>query len=74
MPKKYFAYHVDLQGVALASYELKGADDTAAVSETRSLLRFHPSLEIWQGARLVARVKREDSSQRLVATAARENN
>jgi len=49
MLTKYFAYHVDLHGVALASYELQGSDDPAAVSEARSFLRFHPSLEIWQG-------------------------
>jgi len=34
MPKSYFAYYVDLHGAALASYELKGGDDTAALSET----------------------------------------
>lgn len=59
MPAKYFAYHVDLQGVALASYELRGIDNSVAVSEARSMLKFHPSIEIWQGARFVARVKLE---------------
>jgi hypothetical protein len=61
MPANYYAYHVDLHGVALASYELQGADDSVAVSEARSLLRFHPSLEVWQGARFVARLKLEQS-------------
>jgi hypothetical protein len=61
---KYFAYHVDLHGVALASYELQGADDSVAVSEALSLLRFHSSLELWQGARFVARLKREHTGQR----------
>jgi hypothetical protein len=64
MLTKYFAYHVDLQGVALASYELQGADDAAAVSEARSFLKFHPTLEIWQGARFIARLNSEQSSQR----------
>jgi hypothetical protein len=59
MPAKYFAYHVDLHGVALASYELRGIEDAAAVSEARSLLGLHPSLEVWQGARFVARLKVE---------------
>jgi hypothetical protein len=62
MLTKYFAYHVDLHGVALASYELQGSDDPAAVSEARSFLRFHPSLEIWQGARFIARLKQEEQS------------
>jgi hypothetical protein len=32
---RYFAYHVDLQGVALASYELQATEDTHAVSGQR---------------------------------------
>ena len=53
---RYVAYHVDLQGVALASYELKATEDATAVSEARHLLKLHPSLEIWYGARFVARM------------------
>jgi hypothetical protein len=53
---RYFAYHVDLQGVALASYELKETEDAPAISEARHLLKLHPSLEIWYGARFVARM------------------
>jgi hypothetical protein len=53
---KYFAYHVDLRGVSVASYELRATEDDAAVSEARHLLRLHSSLEIWQGARFVVRL------------------
>jgi hypothetical protein len=62
MPKSYFAYYVNLHGVALASYELEGGDDSAAVSAARSLLRLHPTLEIWQGARFIARLRRENEA------------
>ena len=54
---RYFAYHVDLQGVARASYELKAADDATALSEAKHLLKLHPSLEIWRAARFVVRLK-----------------
>jgi hypothetical protein len=56
MSTKYRAYHVNLQGIALSSYELKATDDDAALSEARCLLRLHASLEIWSGARWVARI------------------
>ncbi len=56
----YFAYHVDLSGVARASYELKADDDEGARSEAEHLLKLHPSLEVWQGARWVARLVREE--------------
>jgi hypothetical protein len=52
---KYFAYHVSLQGAAKTSYELQAADDEAAKVETTYFLKFHPSIEVWQGARCVAR-------------------
>lgn len=53
---KYFAYHVDVDGKARASYELKAPDDGAALSEARHFLNFHPSIEVWQGARYVGRM------------------
>jgi hypothetical protein len=59
-PTQYFAYHVDLSGVALASYQLRAADDEGAASEARWLLKLHPSLEVWQGARFVVRLVREE--------------
>jgi hypothetical protein len=64
MAQRYFAYHVDAHGVARASYELHGIEDATAVSHARYFLRFHSSLEIWQGARSVARLSREELEQR----------
>ncbi|HWI68551.1 MAG TPA: hypothetical protein VNS88_09240 [Nitrospiraceae bacterium] len=55
----YFAYHVSLQGVANASYELHAADDEAAKVEAKYFLKFHPSIEVWQGARWIARFTQE---------------
>jgi hypothetical protein len=57
--KKYLAYHVDLRGIANASYELKAAADDDAKAEAAQLLRFHPAIEVWDGARWVARIVRE---------------
>jgi hypothetical protein len=57
---KYFAYFVDLQGTARASYELQAIGDDAAKIEGGYFLKFHPSIEVWQGARYVARLMREE--------------
>jgi hypothetical protein len=57
---KYFAYHVDVRGIARASYELQATNDSNAVAEARYFLKFHPSLEVWQGARSVARLSVEE--------------
>ncbi|HZP64136.1 MAG TPA: hypothetical protein VFB28_12040 [Terriglobales bacterium] len=51
---KYFACHVSLQGVAIASYELQATDDEAAKAEARFFLNFHLSIEVWQGLRWIA--------------------
>jgi hypothetical protein len=59
-PPKYFAYHVDLHGVALASYELNATDDEKAKAEARYFLKLHPSIEVWQGARWIVRLVREE--------------
>jgi hypothetical protein len=58
--EKYFAYHVDLLGVARASYELDCEDDEAAKSQAHYFLEFHPSIEVWQGPRWVVRLVREE--------------
>jgi hypothetical protein len=55
---KYYAYYVNVKGVTGASYELKGTNDADGVSEARHLLKYHPSIEVWQGARFVARIVR----------------
>ncbi len=62
--KKYTAYHVNLFGVAKASYELDCADDETAKSKGRYFLRFHPTIEVWQGPRWVARFTREEPQVR----------
>jgi hypothetical protein len=60
MSSKYFAYHVDLHGTARASYELKANEDANAVAEARVYMKLHPTLEVWQGVRWVARLLREE--------------
>ena len=59
-PTKYHAYHVDPHGVARASYELNATDDEGAKSEAQWFLKLHPSLEVWQNARFVIRLVREE--------------
>ena len=54
--KLYIAYHVDITGVAKAAYELKATDDEQARIEAHPLLGLHPSIEVWQGPRFVARL------------------
>ena len=54
----YIAYHIDLFGVAKASYELKATDDDQA-RIAQPLLGFHPSIEIWKGPRFIARLARD---------------
>lgn len=60
MQTRYFAYYVDLRGATHASYELHAADDARALSAAQPFLKFHPSLEIWYGARRIARLQREE--------------
>jgi hypothetical protein len=60
MQTRYFAYHLDPRGVTHASYEIDAADDALAVSEARHFLKFHSSIEIWHGARWIARLVREE--------------
>jgi hypothetical protein len=64
MSSKYAAYYVDLYGVAHASYSLTATDDEQTKSEARNLLGLHPSIEVWQGARWVARLVRESARLR----------
>jgi hypothetical protein len=61
---RYFAYHVDLDGVARASYELNANEDERAKAEARYFLKFHPTIEIWQDARWIARFVREERTRR----------
>jgi len=59
-PSKYFAYHVTLRGLTVASYELQTTDDEAAKMEARYFLKFYPTIEVWQGARFIARFMAEE--------------
>jgi hypothetical protein len=60
--KKYQAFCVDLLGLAIASYEFDAGDDDVAKAEARQYLVAHPSVEIWDGPRWVARLVREEQS------------
>jgi hypothetical protein len=60
--KKYKAMCVDLLGLALASFDLDAGDDDAAKAEARQYLTAHPSVEVWDGPRWVARLVREEQS------------
>jgi hypothetical protein len=64
---KYIAYHVDLVGVMHASYELDCTDDEGAKSKGRYFLRFHSSIDVWQGPRWVARFEREEAGGKRLA-------
>jgi hypothetical protein len=62
MPTKYTVFCVDLFGLAVASYDLHAGDDDAAKAEARQFLSSYPSVEVWDGARWVARLVREEQS------------
>ena len=62
MPTKYTVFCVDLLGLAVASYDLHAGDDDAAKAEARQFLASHPSVEVWDGPRWVARLVREERS------------
>ena len=53
----YVAYHVNTFGVSEASYELQAKNDEAARTEALQFLKLHPSVEVWDGPRWVARFK-----------------
>lgn len=56
--QKYFAYHVDPQGQARSSYELRASDDDSAKTEARYFLKFHSTIDVWQGARRIVHITR----------------
>ncbi|MFK4507139.1 hypothetical protein ABIF81_002317 [Bradyrhizobium daqingense] len=59
---RYVAYAVDLTGVARAVYEIDCQTDTDAEAKARKFLEAHPSVEVWEGPRRVARLVRESGS------------
>ena len=56
----YVAYYVNIFGASQAAYELQAKDDEAAKAEGREYLRRHPSIEVWDGPRWVARFTRDE--------------
>jgi hypothetical protein len=59
IPHVYIAYHVNLDGTTEANYHLQATDDESAIKEARQYLASHESIEIWNGSRSVARLKRD---------------
>jgi hypothetical protein len=54
---KFVAIAVDMNGTALARYELAATDAEAAESEARQYLEEHPVIEVWSSDhRRVARL------------------
>src|SRR5436190_193654 len=64
----YIAYYVTLLGAAQASYELRAKDDEAAKVESRQFLKLHPSIEVWEGAKWVARFTRRGNPAKRAVT------
>lgn len=58
---RYVAYAVDLAGVARAAYELDCPTDKDAEATAKKFLEAHPTVEVWEGPRRVARLVRENS-------------
>jgi hypothetical protein len=57
---QYFAFAVDLDGTALARYDLTATDEEAAGQEARRHLQQHPVIEVWSDDhRRIARVVRK---------------
>jgi hypothetical protein len=57
----YIAHYVTRLGISEAAYELNARDDEAAKIEARQFLSLHPSIEVWEGARWVARFTQEEA-------------
>jgi len=55
---RYFAYAVDLSGVARAVYEIDSPTDKDAQDRAEKFLEAHPAVELWEGRRRVARLER----------------
>jgi hypothetical protein len=56
---RYVVHATDLTGVALAAYEIEAGCDEHAGRRAEIFLEAHPSIEIWEGVRCVARLTRE---------------
>jgi hypothetical protein len=56
---RYYAYAVDLSGVARAVYEIDCSTDKDAQARAEKRLQIHPAVEVWDGPRRVARLVRK---------------
>ena len=61
MHMRYLIHHVDLSGVAKATYEQECPDDETAIEAAKEFLADHPSLEVWRGPRRIARLIRANT-------------
>ena len=61
---RYVVHATDLSGVALAAYEIEAGCDDDARRRAVIFLEAHPSIEIWDGVRCVARLIRAEAEMR----------
>lgn len=61
---RYVVHATDLSGVALAAYEIESGCDDDATRRAEIFLEAHPSIEIWEGVRRVARLTRAEAEIR----------
>jgi hypothetical protein len=61
---RYVVHATDLSGVALAAYEIEAGCDDDARRRAEIYLEAHPSIEIWDGVRRVARLTRAEAEIR----------
>lgn len=61
---RYVIHATDLSGVALAAYEIESGCDDDATRRAEIFPEAHPSIEIWDGVRRVARLTRAEAEIR----------
>lgn len=66
----YRIYSLSKSERILAAFQAECADDDAAVEYCRTALADHPSLEIWQGTRMVGNVTPEGVVLRAMGSSA----
>lgn len=71
---RYVVHATELSGVALAAYEIEAGCDDDAKRRAEIFLEAHPSIEIWDGVRHVARlIRAEAETKEQLATGAEAN-
>jgi hypothetical protein len=58
---RYKAHAVDVDGVSRAVYEFESANDQEAKYRAEGYLEAHPTIEVWEGVRRVARLTRDEA-------------